>query len=451
MRSLRRGQSMKTLFGTSGIRGPATSLFTPQFCFDIGRTFAIFLDQNKQIGDVAVGIDTRSSSPHIAQYIIYGLRYAGRDAIHLGAIPVPAANYSILSMGVIAAIMVTGSHIDTESNGVKFFANKEEINKDQEKQISDLYQSLKEKVSPITVMGTIPQSNRGINNYIEMLLSLVDHPLPKVKIVLDPGNGGQTEVMKTVLRELSADFIVINGQTQEQLISRDTETDGAFRALQEKVVEEKADLGVGFDSDGDRCIFVDRKGNFIPGDYSGTLIAKWHAADSVVCPVNVSNVINYIGKEVIRTRVGSPYVIAGMKKYGSNFGFESNGGCIHEDVMLSRDGGVTFIKMLNILKWSKLSLHELVGELPEFYIRRSKFDCPTEKFGLILEKAKGFLTSQSIDTTDGVKLILDKNTWILFRPSGNAPEFRVFVESNQETKANQYLTHALSFAKQIVA
>ncbi len=440
---------MPSLFGTSGIRGPANTLFTPQFCFDLGRTFAIFLDQNNQTGDVAVAIDTRTSSPHIAQNLIYGLRYAGREVIHLGAIPVPAANYSILSMGVVAAIMVTGSHIDIESNGVKFFANKEEINKDQEKQISDLYQSLKEKVSPVTVMGTIPQSNRGINNYIEMLLSLVDHPLPKLKIVLDPGNGGQTEVMKTVLRELSADFVVINGQTQEQLISRDTETDDAFRALQEKVVEEQADLGVGFDSDGDRCIFVDRKGNFIPGDYSGTLIAKWHAADSVVCPVNVSNVINYIGKEVIRTRVGSPYVIAGMKKYGSNFGFESNGGCIHEDVMLSRDGGATFIKMLNILKWSKLPLHELVGELPKFYIRRSKFDCPTEKFDLILEKARGFLTSQSIDTTDGVKLILDENTWILFRPSGNAPEFRVFVESNQETKANQFLTHALSFAKQI--
>ena len=440
---------MPSLFGTSGIRGPATSLFTPQFCFDLGRTFAIFLDQNKQIGDVAVGIDTRTSSPHLAQNLIYGLRYAGRDVVHLGAIPVPAANYSILSMGVVAAIMVTGSHIDIESNGVKFFANKEEINKDQEQQINEIYSTLKEKVSPVAILGTIPQSNQGINNYIEMLLSLVDHPLPKIKIVLDPGNGGQTEVMKTVLRELGADFIVINGHTQDQLISRDTETDGVFRALQEKVVEEQADLGVGFDSDGDRCVFVDRKGNFVPGDYSGTLIAKWHAADSVVCPVNVSNVINYIGKEVIRTRVGSPYVIAGMKKYGSNFGFESNGGCIHEDVMLSRDGGTTFIKMLNILKWSKLPLHELVGELPKFYIRRSKFDCPTEKFDLILEKARGFLTSQSIDTTDGVKLILDENTWILFRPSGNAPEFRVFVESNQETKANQYLDNALSFAKQI--
>ncbi len=440
---------MSNLFGTSGIRGPAATLFTPQFCFDIGRTFAIFLDQNNQTGDVAVGIDTRSSSPHIAQNLIYGLRYAGREVIHLGAIPVPAANYSVLSMGVIAAIMVTGSHIDIESNGIKFFATKEEINKGQEEQISQIYQSLREQIAPVPIMGTIPQSNRGINNYIEMLLSLVDHPLPKVKIILDPGNGGQTEVIKTVLRELSADFITINGQTQDQLLSRDTEADGAFGVLQDKVVEEHADLGVGFDSDGDRCIFIDKKGNFIPGDYSGTLIAKWHAADSVVCPVNVSNVINYIDKEVIRTRVGSPYVIAGMKKSGSNFGFESNGGCIHEDVMLSRDGGSTFVKMLNIVKWSKLPLHELVSDLPKFYIRRSKFDCPSEKFDLILDKVRGFLTSQSIDTTDGVKLILDENTWILFRPSGNAPEFRVFVESNQETKANQYLTHALEFARNI--
>ncbi len=442
---------MPSLFGTSGIRGPANTLFTPQFCFDIGRTFAVFLDRNNQIGTVAVGIDTRSSSPHISQNIIYGLRYAGRDVVHLGAIPVPAANYSVLSMGVIGAIMVTGSHIDITSNGVKFFSMKEEINKEQEIEISEIYFGLKEQVSPTPVTGTIPQSSRGINNYIEMLLSLVDHPMPKMKIVIDPGNGGQTEVIKTVLRELGAEFITINADIQEPLISRDTEEDGVFAVLQEKVKEEHADLGVAFDSDGDRCVFVDKNGNFVTGDYSGTILAKWNASDSVVCPINVSSVINFIGKEVIRTRVGSPFVIAGMKKYGSNFGFESNGGCIHEDVMLSRDGGTTFIKMLNILKWSRLSLYELVEELPRFYIRRSKFSCPTEKFTAILEKAKGFLTSQSLDTTDGVKLILDANTWVLFRPSGNAPEFRVFVESNQETKANQLMNHAMSFAKQIAA
>lgn len=442
---------MPSLFGTSGIRGPAATLFTPQFCFDLGRTFALFLDRNGQIGTVSVGIDTRTSSPHLSQNIIAGLRFGGRDVVHLGAIPVPAANYSLLSMAVVAAVMVTGSHIDIESNGVKFFANKEEIGKEQEAEISELYFQIKEQVPVTPIVGVIPQSNQGINNYIELLLSLLDQPLPKIKVIIDPGNGGQTEVVKTLLREAGIDFVAINAEIQEPLLSRDTETEGVFTTLSETVRHEHADLGVGFDSDGDRVIFVDKKGKVIPGDYSGTILAKWNAADSIVCPVNVSHVVNFIGKEVIRTKVGSPFVIAAMKKYGSNFGFESNGGCIHEDVMFSRDGGTTFIKMLNILKWSKKPLHELVEELPRFYIRRAKFDCPTEKFPLILAQAKSFMAAQSIIETDGIKLILDQNTWILFRPSGNAPEFRVFVESDQETKANQLLDHALSFAKELSA
>lgn len=440
---------MQTLFGTSGIRGPAATLFTPQFCFDIGRAFAFFLDQYKQVGAIAVGIDTRSSSPHISQNLIYGLRHAGREVVHLGAIPVPAANYSLLSMGVIGAVMVTGSHIDIESNGVKFFAFKEEINKLHEQEISDYYFQIKEQVKPEPIMSVIPQSNQGINNYIELLLSQLDHPLPKLKVVIDPSNGGQTEVVKTVLREAGIEFVAINAEIQEPLISRDTETEGVFETLQETVKHEHADLGVGFDTDGDRAIFVDHKGNFIPGDYSGAILAKWNASNTIACPINVSNVIGYV-KEAVRTKVGSPYVIAAMKKYGSTFGFESNGGCIHGDIMMSRDGGTTFVKMLNILKWSKKSLHDLVAELPKFYIRRTKFECPTEKFPLILSKAKSFMAAQKIIEVDGVKLILDQNTWVLFRPSGNAPEFRIFVESNKETAANQLLDHALSFAKQII-
>ncbi|MFZ2201864.1 MAG: phosphoglucosamine mutase, partial [Microgenomates group bacterium] len=125
--------------------------------------------------------------------------------------------------------------------------------------------------------------------------------------------------------------------------------------------------------------------------------------------------------------------------------------CIHGDIMLTRDGGATFVKMLNILKWSKKSLGELVGELPKFYIRRAKFDCPMEKFQAILTQAKKFQKAKSIDETDGVKLLLDDATWVLFRPSGNAPEFRVFVESNTATKANQLLDHALAFAQKIAA
>lgn len=440
---------MSSLFGTSGIRGPANTLFTPQFCFDLGRAFAFFLAEHDQKGIIAIGIDTRASSPHLAQNLIYGLRHASREVVHLGAIPVPAACYALQSMAVVGALMVTGSHIDIASNGVKFFAFKEEIGKTHEQEISDYYYQIRDQVKPEPIYGVIPQSAAGLNNYIEMLLSLIDQPVPKLKIVFDPGNGAQTEVVGALLRELGLEHIAINAQIQEPLISRDTETEGAFTNLQEKVKAEHADLGVGFDSDGDRAVFADSSGNFIPGDYTGTILAKWFAADTVVCPVNVSAVINHIGKEVIRTKVGSPYVIEALKKSGATFGFESNGGCLHAETMLTRDGGATFVKILNILKWSKKSLGELVGELPKFYIRRAKFACPTEKFAHILEQAKKFQKAVAIDETDGVKLILDAATWVLFRPSGNAPEFRIFVESNSATKANQLLDHALSFAKKL--
>ncbi len=439
----------QTLFGTSGIRRPAKE-FTPQFCFDIGRAFAYFLDQHQQLGSIGVGIDTRTSSPHIAQNVIYGLRHAKREVVHLGTVPVPAAHYAILSMPLIASLMTTGSHIDLNSNGLKFFAFKEEITKDHEMEISNIYHQIKEQLPPVAKFGPVITSQQALNNYLEMLIAQADLPLPQLKIVFDPGNGGQTEAINALLSELNQEVVAINNQIQEPLLSRDTEEDGAFTSLAAAVKANHADLGIGFDSDGDRIVFVDRHGVFVPGDYSGTLLAKWYGSSVVVCPINVSNIVHsLVGKEVIRTRVGSPFVIADMKKYGATFGFESNGGGIHEDVMLSRDGGTSLVKMLNLLKWSKRQLHELVGELPKTYIRRGKFICPTDRFAKILQQSKNFLHSQSVDQTDGVKLILDKNTWVLFRPSGNAPEFRVFVESNAATKANQLLDHALTFAKKV--
>ena len=108
------------------------------------------------------------------------------------------------------------------------------------------------------------------------------------------------------------------------------------------------------------------------------------------------------------------------------------------------------IRLLNILKWSGKNLHTLLSSFPRTFIRRSKFSCPPDQFQAILSAAPKFLHSQAIDTTDGVKLILDDSTWILFRPSSNAPEFRIFVESNSITASEQLMQDALLFAKKLV-
>jgi phosphomannomutase len=440
---------MQKLFGTSGIRGVAKTLFTAQFCFDIGRTFAIFLDRHKQDGVVTVGIDTRESSPRIQNQLISGLTYERREVIDIGTIPVSAAHYSILSMPTVASIMVTGSHIDMLSNGVKFFAFKEEILKEHEAEIEKIYEEIRQRVPYKTLLNNAEQSNAGLTNYVNLLLNVADSSLSSLKIVVDPGNGAQTETMRMVLNTLKQKAYFINDNIQEPLMSRDTEADGAFEQLQKEVASREADLGVGFDSDGDRVIFVDHMGNFIPGDYSGTILSKFNSTNEVVVPVNVSNVIDHIGKEVIRTKVGSPFVVAEMKKSGAGFGFESNGGGIHADIMMSRDGGTSLIRMLNALSWSKKSLAELVSELPKFYISKKKFDCPTEKNKKILSAAVKFLKPKSFDETDGLKLILDDSTWVLFRPSSNAAEFRVFTHSDSETKTSQLMEDALAFASKI--
>src|SRR3989344_6322006 len=336
---------MPKLFGTSGVRGPADILFTKDFSVRLGAAFARFLSNHQQFGPVCIGLDSRDSSPRIQSELLQGLALQGREVVNLGVIPVPATHYAHLSGPFSGAIMVTGSHIDIQSNGVKFFALKEEITKTHESEIESLFNQSTYQISDIKY--PMSNSNIGFNNYLENLLSHLELPIKINKVVLDPGNGGQTEVIKNLFREANIPFVAINDHLQEPLISRDTESDGAFEDLSQLVLAEKADLGVAFDSDGDRLVLADQTGRIIPGDYTGSLICQYFAAESIVCPINVSNVVHYLSKEVFRTKVGSPFVIEKMKSTGSVLGFESNGGVIHGDNMYSRDGGISLVRILN--------------------------------------------------------------------------------------------------------
>lgn len=424
------------LFGTSGIRGPAESFFTNQFCFDLGRTFAKFLDNHQESGPVAVGMDPRISSKRIKDYFFAGLRFEGKEVFDQGIVPIPAMNWILRKFPFSGSAMITGSHVKKELNGIKFFAFKEEISKIHEKEIENIYQDLKEKVSPVSVKE-IPKEEKAKLSYIEMLLALAEKPYPSWRIILDGGNGAQTEVIPQVLEELKLKVIKINSDLGKPILSRDTETEGAFAELQKKVIKEKADFGLGFDTDGDRVVFIDEKGNFIPGDYSGALVAKNSPGEAVVTPINTSQVVERIGKKVIRTKVGSPYVVEAMKKHNASFGFEANGGGISSEIMMSRDGGSITIKILNLMKKTGKSLGQLVSELPKFYIYRTKVDCPWEKDEKVLERVKKEYKGIKTEEIDGLKIWVDNSTWILFRASQNAPEFRVFAESKTEKQARK--------------
>jgi len=439
------------LFGTSGIRGEAKTFLKSQFCFDIGRVFAKFLKRHRAKKKVALGMDPRSSSQRIKKAFARGLLYEKIKVIDEGIVPVPAMNWILIKDKTLGgSVMITGSHIREDHNGLKFFFQKKEILKKHEREIEEIYEKEKEKVK-FPGFKPLPKETKAKRLYLEMLLALANLPYPEWKVVLDLGNGCQAKIMPTLFKKLKIKTYLINDKpSSKSFIARDTETEDAVSMLQKEVKKRKADFGIAFDGDGDRVVFVDEKGNFIPGDYSGSIIAKYSPGDKVVVPINASQVVEYIGKKVIRTKVGSPYVVEAMEKYKVNFGFEANGGGISREIMLSRDGGSTAIKMLNILKKTGKKLSQLVNEFPRFFLYRTKVDCPSEFNQIILKKAKEKFKGKKIEEIDGIKIWVKDTSWILFRPSSNAPEFRVFAEAKTKGEAEALGRKGIEFVKSII-
>jgi phosphomannomutase/phosphoglucomutase len=436
------------LFGTSGIRGNAEKLFTEQFCFDIGRSFSKFLTNRGTKGGIAIGMDPRESSERIKYDVAKGICFENRNVFDEGYAPSPAMNYILIADSTVAgSVMITGSHIRPDFNGIKFFIGDREILKEDERDIEDIYVDIKDSISCKDKGEVTISRNRAIDFYQKMLLDLAEY-YPSWKVVLDLGNGCQSKVMPGLFDILGLATISINDDiAPEKFIARDTETEDAVKDLQEKVVEAGADIGIAFDGDGDRVVFVDEEGRFITGDCVGAIIAKYSDTDVVVTPINTSQVIEHIGKRVIRTKVGSPYVVESMIMNDSSFGFEANGGGISEEVMLSRDAGSTMIKILNILSRNKISLKDLVDTLPRFFLYRAKVACPMSLYPKILDivKSKNWGCNTRIEDIDGVKIWVGDDSWVLFRPSMNAPEFRVFAESKSEEEVTRLGEDSMDF------
>lgn len=437
------------MFSTSGIRGDAQTLFTTDFSVKIGVVLATLLKNRGKTGVVALGSDPRFSSPKIKSEIIRGISLGGFEILDQGTVPSPSLCLLSQSPRVAASAMVTGSHISENLNGVKFFFEGVEFLSNEEREFTGLFDSSTSSSIPESPEIQLSFDTRAGDLYQEKLVSLASKDLPLLKIAVDCSNGTQSEIMPQVLTRLGFQVITRNCNPQGPFIALDTEVDSALFEFQRFIKTEKVDLGVAFDPDGDRAIFVDHEGNGIPGDHVGALLAASHDSPSVVTPVTTSQLIDTIGKEIYRTPVGSPSVIGKMQQTGSTFGFEGSGGCISRDVNFTRDGGITTILLLNLIASRDVSLKTLVSSLPEFHIRKTKFICPGNLNQTIIEKAKQAFTGR-LDETDGLKIWTGAHNWVLFRPSGNAPEFRVFAESPDRLEASNLFDKAISLVEHIL-
>ena len=446
----------KRLFGTFGVRRTANDVLTPEFA---SRLAACYGTQIK--GTVAVGGDSRTTTPMLMEAVKAGLLSSGCDVVDLGILPTPGLQYGVRKY-YDGGVMITASHNPPQYNGIKFLDEDGiGIADDMELEIERLYFDSEPDRVPFHDIGQIYENDKVIDEYVDEAVSKVDADAikdAKLKVVVDCGSGAGCFTAPYLIRKLGCDVTTLNAQADGFFPGRNPEPiEENLGELISVVKELGADIGIAHDGDADRTICIDEKGNFVLGDKTFTLVEKQMLKENdggvIVTTVATSQAIYDIADEyngkVIATAVGDLLVARKLKDEDGLFGGEENGGLIFPDFVYGRDAVMTVAKILEILAHEKKALSELVSELPVYYASKTKIECPDDEKEFVMSSIADEIkntTDFELDLTDGVKILKDDG-WVIIRPSGTEPIFRCFSESDSQEKADEMTTWGLSLIK----
>ena len=447
---------MTRLFGTNGIRGIVNQEMNNELALGIGKAWGTYLKQTITRPKLAIGTDARLSNSMLKSAITAGLLSTGCDVIDVGLVPTPTLQYTVKEKKFDSGVIITASHNPPQFNGIKGAASDgTEFSKDVEEAIEKIYFSRQYSLVTWRDVGTYSIWDCAIDFYIQGILSTVDVTLikkQKFHVVLDCGNGAGSLVAPILLRKLGCEVTELYCEPDGRFPGHNSEPiPENLTTLLQTVHEVGASFGIAQDGDADRAIFVDENGTYISGDKSLSLVGKYVTGKKkggvVVTPVTTStcfeDVIRENGGSVIYTKVGSPVVARVMKEKNAVFGGEENGGLIFPELQYCRDSAMSLAKILEILAKEKRALSELIAEIPSYEMYKTKITCSNEKkervMDLVAEQVKGNKDVVNIDRTDGVKLYV-KGGWVLMRPSGTEPIFRLFVEAKEKQRAEQLVT-----------
>jgi len=469
-------------FGTSGVRGLVIDM-SDQVCMAYVSAFLQYLKSKQliQTGDkVGIAGDLRSSTPRIMNAVAAACHNMGFEPINYGFIPSPAiALFGIESQ--ISTVMVTGSHIPDDRNGIKLNTPFGEILKQdelgilqQEIELDPVLFDNAEQLIRDDYLPTLIDSAKlhYIQRYKDFFQS---DTLKSKKIGLYAHSSVATECLHEVLTELGAEVMLL--APSEKFIPVDTEAirEADVELAHQWAKEYQFDAIISTDGDGDRPLVSDENGNWLRGDVAGVLCASYLAAKNVVTPVSSNSVVekSAMFKQVIRTKIGSPFVIAAMQSLAESgesdiVGYEANGGFLQQTPLIqngktlallpTRDAVIVAITVIALSDKNDCSISELLAQLPQRYTHSDRLkEFPTElskaKIGSInsgsLEADLAMFSSyfpslasaSSLDATDGIRVTLADGNVVHLRPSGNAPELRCYTESDSvdaAQKLNQY-------------
>ncbi len=430
-------------FGTDGVRGKVGKApITPEFVMHLGYSAGKVLasrDWHLARGErpsVLIGKDTRVSGYLLESALQAGLSAAGVDVFLAGPIPTPAVAYLTRALRLQAGIVISASHNPYEDNGIKFFSDSGSKLPDEVEQ--EIEAGLEEpmKTMASSELGRAKRINDAAGRYIEFCKSTFpfDLDLRGLRIVIDCAHGATYHVAKPVFHELGADVVAIGVSPDGLNINRDC---GATEpeALRRAVLEQKADLGIGFDGDGDRVVMVDSIGALYDGDQLLYVLArhrmsKGNLKGGVVGTLMTNLAVEHaLGKMNIpfqRAKVGDRYVLEMLRQNGWHIGGEGSGHIICLDRHSTGDGIVSSLQVLEAMRQNDASLSELTKDLalyPQVLVNvrvSGKFN---------FEKNEGVAAARQAAERD-----LDGKGRVLLRASGTEPLIRVMVEGEKSEK-----------------
>ena len=446
------------LFGTNGIRGKIGEKFTPDFLVQVGMAIGSYTLQGSK---VIVGQDTRISGDMVKDAVISGIMSTGVDVIDVGIAPTPAIQFYTKNHGDLG-IAITASHNPPEFNGIKVIAaDGTELPREEEEKIEKMFFSKKFRIVNWESVGKYYQRNDANREYINAVLNRVDAELIRKRrftVVVDCSNGASSLTTPYLLAELGCRVISLNCQPDGRFPGHESEPKPEnLKDLIDFMRSGEYDLGIAHDGDADRAVFMDETGRFLYGDKTLALVAGEIVKEKkgiVVTPVSssmaVEEVVKKNGGEVVYTKVGAPIVARKMIEIGAIFGGEENGGMIFPEMQYCRDGAMAVAKILEIMARKEMKLSEIVDPLPRYYQMKISVPCPEEKKNSVLEKLKEELKNEKITTLDGVKIIHD-DYWVLMRPSGTEPIYRIYAEAKDENKLNDVVHKYEKILKKVIS
>ena len=443
-----------SLFRAYDIRGVFPDQLNQETAMILGQAIAKFLGNR---GEVVVGNDARLSGEQLRKGLTEGLIAGGCRAVDVGMVSTPMLFFAASRMKKDAGIMITASHNPPQWNGFKLFSQTGCIYGEKMDQIKQIAKTI--DLSMFTKpVGEATKYAEVTKDYTDFVSHKI-HIERKLKIVADTANGVCGLFVPTLFERQGCELNVLNENPDGTFPSHLPEPkESTLGELKKKVVENGANLGVGYDGDGDRAVFVDEKGRLIPGDlalmiFAKDVLEKQKGAKVIYelsCSMAVEEYVKAHGGIPIVEKVGHTFIMDRMNVENAAIGGEKSSHFYFAELDGGDDAIFASLRMAEILSKSSETLSSIYDSLPKYpSIHEKNFPCSDQMKFQVIERLKHKLKSEgrNILGIDGVKLLED-NGWILLRPSNTEPIIRLTAEAKTKEKLDELYNLAVDELKQ---